>query len=132
MPGALPAFLSSLLLRIKPADLGAVAAALHVAPAAVVILAGIEKEPFTVLGRAGADEGQLVGDKQIGGGAGDLPEKNIEVIEVVEAPLENTIAWDQAQMCRGDASVCIECGESGGRYGAMIDDGPEDVVDGLA
>jgi hypothetical protein len=36
-----------LLIGVKPSHLGAIAAGFHVAPAAAMILAGVEKEPLT-------------------------------------------------------------------------------------
>ncbi len=124
--------LNNLIFRVELPHFGAVTAALHVAPAAVVVFAGIEKEPLTLFRGAGADKRQLIGGKKIGGGASDLPKKNIEVVEVVKAPLESSIDRDQAQVFGRDAGVSIECGESCSRHGAMVDESPENIVDGFA
>lgn len=120
------------ILGIELPYFGAVAAAAHVAPAAVVVLAGIEKEPLTFFRGAGANERQLIGGKKINGGASDFPKKNIEVVEVVEAPRESSVDWDEVQVFCGDASVSVECGKSYGGHGAVVDESPEDIVDGFA
>ncbi len=65
--------------RIKPLHLRAVPAARHVAPAAVMVLAGIQKKPFASFRGAGPNVGQLIRSQQIGSRTGNRPEHAIEV-----------------------------------------------------
>ncbi len=123
--------LSGLFLGVKFPHFGAIAAALHVTPAAMVVLAGVEEKPFAIFGGAGADKRDLIGGKKVGGGTGDLPEETIEVVQVVEAPFEASVDRDETQVFGGDASVVVECGESFSRHGAMVDERPKDIMDGF-
>ena len=61
------------------AHLGSVAAVVHVAPAASVVAAPIDEEPFACGGPAFAYANEIVvGAEQFGGGTGDLPERPLE------------------------------------------------------
>jgi hypothetical protein len=77
---------------------GPVAAALHVAPATVMILAGVEKEPFALLGRTCANEWQLLGRQQVGGRPGKNPKDAVKAVQVIEAPFEAAVGLHQAQV----------------------------------
>src|ERR1700722_9678562 len=88
---------------------GAVAAKFHAAPAAVVIFAGIEKEPLAGGRRASADVGQLVGCEQVGGRARDWPQEGRKTRAwVVEAPLAAFVVLHQPGMQRRFVDACIK------------------------
>src|ERR1017187_6738990 len=71
---ASPSRLSAFFLpRIKPLHLRTVPAARHVAPAAVMVLAGIQKKPLAHFRGAGPNVGQLIRSQQIGSRTGDGP-----------------------------------------------------------
>ena len=98
-----------------------------------MVLAGVEKKPQASLGGAGAHERQLAGGQQIGSGASDSPAHTIEVVEVVEAPLEvvSIAGGSQVQVLRRDLNFSIEPGQSFGGSGTLIRDRPENIVKGL-
>jgi hypothetical protein len=118
--------------HIKPLHLRAISAARHVAPAAVMVLAGIQKKPFAGFRRAGTNIGQLIRCQQIGRGAGDGPEQAVEVSEVVEAPLEAAVLRRRQTHVRG-RGLCsgIQSGETSRRSGALVHDRPENIVNGF-
>src|SRR5580692_6171727 len=100
-----PGFLSG----IEFSHFGAVAAKFHAAPAEVVIFAGIEEKPLAGGRRASADEGQLVGCEQFGGGACDWPQdRRKRRAWVVEAPLAAFVVLHQPQMQRRFVDACIK------------------------
>lgn len=99
----------------------------------MMVLAGVEKKPQASLGGAGAHERQVIGGQQIGGGASDAPANTIEVVEVIEAPLEvvSIAGGREVQVLRRDLNFSIEPGKSFGGSGALLGDRGENIVDGL-
>ncbi len=67
-------------LDFESANLHAIAADLHIAPPAGVILAGVKKEPATVRGRAGADGEGVSGGDEIHGRLRQHPQRKPGII----------------------------------------------------
>src|SRR5690348_5434637 len=59
---------------IETSHFGAVSAFRHVAPAAAVVFALVQKQPFTSVRRAGAHERELIRSQQLRCGACDGPQ----------------------------------------------------------
>ena len=118
--------------NIEPLHLRAIAAARHVAPAAVMVLAGIQKKPFAGFRRARTNVRQLIRCQQIGRRAGDGPEQAVEVSEFVESPLEPVLRWHQVHVPGRGLRGGIQPGESSRRRGTLVHDRPENIVNGFA
>ena len=117
---------------IEPLHLCPVAAASHVTPAAMMVLARIQEKPLASFGVACANIRQLVRRQQIAGGAGNGPQHAIKFAQIVEAPLEAALQRGQMHVRSGALNVGVEPSERGGRHRALVDDSPENVVDCLA
>jgi hypothetical protein len=118
-----------LLTFVVAAEFGAIAALGHVAPAAAMILAGIEKQPEAVLGGAGAYEVQLVGGKKIRSRTRNRPQRCLEMVErIVKLPAKSPACLNQLRMLGRVVHAAVQGGERSARHGLFIQDGPENFI----
>jgi len=121
-----------LLTAIVAARLGLVAAGLHIAPAAAVILACIEEEPATILGGAGAHVLQPVRGQQIGCGANDLPEQHIQLAFFLPVPHIAIIRAHEASVSHSPGKLSIQVSHIRLWRVFPFGNGVKDAIDGLA
>jgi hypothetical protein len=123
---------------VEAADLAAVATGFHVAPAAGVILAGVEEDPAAGVAGAAAEAEDVVGGEEIVGGLGEEPEGGGEAAaeafpepeELAVLGLESSVKGGLLEEvfeegdglgCRGGLGVVEPCVGEGGEGFAELD-----------
>src|SRR5579884_3290674 len=118
---------------IEPADLGAVAADFHIAPAAAVVAAGVQEEPPAGFGLARPHTVQVGRGQQVNGRTNDGPENAIAngfaFVLLVPLPFETVRSPAQTKVARDAPPFAADFIEIRGRRIVLLQDCGKNTVE---